>query len=140
MRQCCYSWPSDTRPKVLLIEISHVRLNIVKILAVLIYKCLLEAGVFIHSRSFQVILILWARAGAYPSVEHLKGTSLGLSRKYQTTLERLFKGKQFQIFTNVCKIVTVNFLNIRPRLTRLGNFFANWPTFESSLSFFYLKR
>ncbi len=51
-----------------------------------------------------IVKCLWARPGAYPRVEYLKGASLGyapgLTHKHKTRLDRLAKDKHSNLLGN----------------------------------------
>ncbi len=66
-----------------LFVLSFIMLNVLLLSAVLenvftfvIYEYSEEATVFVAGKTFQSILIFWARPGARPREEHLKGVSL----------------------------------------------------------------
>ncbi len=49
--------------------------NVIKLYMAVTYNVSIKARVFVPGKPFQPKIILWVRPGAYPRVEHLKGTS-----------------------------------------------------------------
>jgi hypothetical protein len=74
-----------------------------------------------------LVYCLWARAGAYPRVEHLKGFHLGRllnTLKRYTILERLAMDKHSSLLRKFVTYDCKKFYKICPRFQQQQNFVA----------------
>jgi hypothetical protein len=98
---------------------AHTGINVIKLFTPVIYNCSHQARVFVTGQPLQPSLLFVTKDGAFPIGAHKRSSTLGLTHKYRTRLERLARDKLYSLLRAFANYGCRMFYNIRPRFESL---------------------